>query len=84
MGDLLFRELLAPTVRIETVLQERLWPAMIDGSHIQLVVLNLAINAVQMRCRGGRLTITTSNADSSEPSRPPELYLANHYVIKYR
>ena len=30
--------------------------------------------------RGGRLTITTSNADSSEPSRPPELS-GDDYVI---
>jgi signal transduction histidine kinase len=79
MGDLLFRTI-GSTVRIETVLQKGLWPAMIDGSQIELVVLNLAINARDAMPGGGRLTITTSNADSSEPSRPPEL-TGDDYVI---
>src|SRR4029079_213263 len=63
MGDLLFRTI-GSTVRIETVLQKGLWPAMIDGSQIELRVLNLAINARDAMPGGGRLTITTSNADS--------------------
>ena len=79
MGDLLFRTI-GSTVRIETVLQKGLWPAMIDGSQIELVVLNLAINARDAMPGGGRLTITTSNADSSEPSRPSEL-TGDDYVI---
>ena len=79
MGDLLFRTI-GSTVRIETVLQKGLWPAMIDGSQIELVILNLAINARDAMPGGGRLTITTSNADSSEPSRPPEL-TGDDYVI---
>ena len=79
MGDLLFRTI-GSTVRIETVLQKGLWPAMIDGSQIELVVLNLAINARDAMPGGGRLTITTSNADSSEPNRPPEL-TGDDYVI---
>ena len=62
------------------MLQKGLWPAMIDGSQIELVVLNLAINARDRDAGGGHLTITTSNADGSEPSRPPEL-TGDDYVI---
>ena len=79
MGDLLFRTI-GSTVRIETVLQKGLWPAMIDGSQIELVVLNLAINARDAMPGGGRLTITTSNAGRNEPNRPPEL-IADDYVV---
>jgi signal transduction histidine kinase len=79
MGDLLFRTI-GSTVHIETVLQKGLWPAMIDGSQIELVVLNLAINARDAMPSGGRLTITTSNADRSKLSRPPEL-TGDDYVV---
>jgi signal transduction histidine kinase/ActR/RegA family two-component response regulator len=79
MGDLLFRTI-GSTVRIETVLQKGLWSAMIDGSQIELVILNLAINARDAMPGGGRLTITTSNAGRAEPSRPPEL-TADDYVV---
>ena len=79
MGDLLFRTI-GSTVRIETVLQKGLWSAMIDGSQIELVILNLAINARDAMPGGGRLTITTSNAGRNEPNRPPEL-IADDYVV---
>ncbi len=79
MGDLLFRTI-GSTVRIETVLQKGLWSAMIDGSQIELVILNLAINARDAMPGGGRLTITTSNAGRNEPNRPLEL-IADDYVV---
>jgi CheY-like chemotaxis protein len=79
MGDLLYRTI-GSTVQIETVLQKGLWPAMVDGSQIELVILNLAINARDAMPRGGRLTITTSHADRTEPSRPPEL-TGDDYVV---
>jgi len=43
-SDLLFRTIGA-TVRTETVLTEGLWPALVDPTQIELVLLNLAINA---------------------------------------
>jgi signal transduction histidine kinase len=47
-------------VRIETVLTEGLWPALVDHTQIELVLLNLAINARDAMPAGGRLTIPDS------------------------
>jgi signal transduction histidine kinase len=78
MGDLLFRTI-SGTVRIETVLEKDLWPALADVSQIELVILNLAINARDAMRDGGRLTIRTANVDAGAPQRPAEL-ASGHYV----
>jgi len=80
MGDLLFRTIGA-TVRIETVLQKDLWPALIDSGQIELVILNLAINARDAMPGGGRLTIATANMDRTDPRRPPELPAAEYVTV---
>lgn len=72
MGDLLFRTIGA-TVRIETVLEKDLWQATADPSQIELVVLNLAVNARDAMPEGGRLTITTANVPRADKSKPHEL-----------
>ena len=64
-SDMLFRTIGA-TVRIETVLTEDLWPALADPTQIELVLLNLAINARDAMPNGGRLTIRTANVDRRE------------------
>jgi signal transduction histidine kinase/CheY-like chemotaxis protein len=72
MGDLLFRTIGA-AVRIETVLQRDLWRAMADPSQIELVILNLALNARDAMPQGGRLTISTANIDRDHDGAPGDL-----------
>ena len=60
MGDLL-RATLGRAIRVETRLDERLWPALIDPVQIEHVILNLAINARDAMPDGGTLTISTAN-----------------------
>src|SRR5262245_30936692 len=78
MGDLLFRTI-GSSIRIDTKLQSNLWPALGDPSQIELVILNLALNARDAMPGGGRLTISTSNSGQEDHSRPGEL-ASNEYV----
>ena len=78
MGDLLFRTIGA-TVRIETILEGRLWRATADASQIESVILNLAVNARDAMPDGGRLTIATTNVPRGDRSKPSEL-AAGDYV----
>jgi len=49
------------TVRIEIILGDDLWPALVDANQIELVILNLAINARDAMPAGGVLTIRAEN-----------------------
>ena len=69
MGDLL-RATLGRATRVETRLEERLWPALVDPVQIEHVILNLAINARDAMPDGGTLTIATDEHDTG-PARAP-------------
>nr|WP_276081819.1 response regulator [Methylobacterium sp. GC_Met_2] len=72
MRDLL-QSSIGGAVQIETTLQADLWPALVDATQIELVILNLAINARDAMAVGGRLTIETANVIvTGAPSRPEQ------------
>ncbi len=67
-------------VEVATRLDEAAWPAMADVPQIELVLLNLAINARDAMAGGGRLTISTGAARTGPPARaedPP----AGEYAV---
>ncbi|MDY6923402.1 MAG: response regulator [Pseudomonadota bacterium] len=70
MRDLL-QSTIGGSVRIaEPRLADDIWPAMIDPTQIELVILNLAINARDAMEVGGSLTIATANLTLGEPDTP--------------
>jgi PAS domain S-box-containing protein len=83
----LLQSTIGATTRIETMLSPELWPALADASQIELVLLNLAINArdampaksadpggaiVAGAITGGTITIETANLTLGRPERPEE------------
>ena len=72
MRDLL-QSSIGGAVHIEMTLQPDLWPALVDPTQIELIILNLAINARDAMAVGGSLTIETANVRLiKEPTRPEE------------
>ena len=73
MGDLL-QSSIGGSVDIQPPdLARNLWPAMIDPTQIELVILNLAINARDAMEVGGRLIIATRNIEVSVQEASEEL-----------
>jgi signal transduction histidine kinase len=54
-------------VEIAAELAPDLWPALVDPTQIELVILNLAINARDAMPGGGRLVLETRDVTLSEP-----------------
>jgi signal transduction histidine kinase len=80
MGDML-QSAIGGSVHIEPPqLDPDLWPAMIDPTQIELMILNLAINARDAMAVGGSLLIRTENVSMEEPGRP-EQPPAGEYVV---
>jgi CheY-like chemotaxis protein len=61
------------------VLTEGLWPALVDPTQTELVLLNLAINARDAMPEGGRLTIRTANV--SRGDAPADLAAGDYVLI---
>ncbi len=74
----LMRSTLGGTVELQTVLAPGLWPALVDPTQLELVVLNLAINARDAMLTGGSLTVATANvpaAASGVGGEPKEMVM---------
>ncbi len=78
MRSLLTRTL-APDVRLTVFADPQLWPSQIDPNQIELIILNLAINARDAMPTGGALSIALSNGEPG-PYAPHEL-APGHYVV---
>lgn len=80
MRDLL-QSSIGGAIQIETTLQDGLWPALVDATQIELVILNLAINARDAMAVGGRLTIETANVTVTGAPTRPEQPQPGEYVM---
>jgi PAS domain S-box-containing protein len=65
---------------VALALADDLWPARVDATQLELVILNLAINARDAMGSGGRLTLATANAVLAGPRHSAEP-AAGDYVM---
>jgi PAS domain S-box-containing protein len=72
MSELL-KSTMGGSIAVSARLQPELWSALVDPTQIELVILNLAINARDAMPTGGSLVIETANVTLAEaPSLPGE------------
>ena len=83
MQDLL-QSALGPGVQMATHLAQELRPAMVDPTQIELVILNLVINARDAMPEGGVVTIETANVRRAAPAGPEEPAEGDYVVIRVR
>jgi signal transduction histidine kinase len=83
MRDLL-QSALGRRVQMELQLADDLWQAMVDPTQIELVILNLAINARDAMANGGVVTIETSNLHRGPPTRAEEPAEGDYVAITVR
>jgi signal transduction histidine kinase/ActR/RegA family two-component response regulator len=57
----LLRRSLGEAIDLEAALEPSLWRVFVDPSHVEQLLLNLALNARDAMPRGGRLTVRTAN-----------------------
>ena len=80
MGDLLARTI-GPHVRVETRLDPGLWHALADPTQLEMMILNLAINARDAMPSGGRLTIATRNVEDVPAQLAGELTPGQYVAV---
>jgi PAS domain S-box-containing protein len=80
MRDLL-QSSMGGSVQLSMKLQPGLWPALVDPTQIELVILNLAINARDASPVGGDLIVETANVAVREPAARPEEPCPGDYVM---
>ncbi len=77
----LLRSTMGGSNRIETKLKTGLWEALVDPTQIELIILNLAINARDAMEVGGSLTLETDNVSRTGKARRPEEPPPGDYVM---
>ncbi len=83
MQDLL-QSALGPRVQMATQLAQDLRPAMVDPTQIELVILNLVINARDAMPEGGVVTIETANSRRAAAAGPEGLAAGDYVLVRVR
>lgn len=76
----MLRVTLGGTLQLKTTFAPDLWPALVDPNQIEMIVLNLAINARDAMQPGGTLTLETFNTIIESASFRPEEPSPGEYV----
>jgi PAS domain S-box-containing protein len=71
--DALLQHTLGGLVQVEVTLEPELWLASTDATQLELVLLNLAINARDAMPEGGVLRLATRNVERADTTLPEEL-----------
>jgi signal transduction histidine kinase len=79
MRDLLATTL-GHTVQLRALLHPELWPALVDPTQLEMIILNLAINGRDAMPSGGSMTIETFNTVIGDQSVRPEDPETGEYV----
>ena len=77
----LLRSTLGGGISINTTFGSGIWHALADPTQIELVVLNLVINARDAMENRGKVTIETANAKVGPPEKPEEPPAGNFVMI---
>jgi signal transduction histidine kinase/CheY-like chemotaxis protein len=77
----LLQSTLGGGISINTVLRPEIWHALADPTQIELVVLNLVINARDAMHDRGIVTIETANAKIGPPEKPEEPPAGDYVMI---
>ena len=77
----LLHSTLGGAVTIETDTRAGLWHALVDPTQIEMIILNLAINARDAMGSGGRLALSTANAVIDTPALRAEEPGPGEYVV---
>ena len=77
----LLQSTLGGALRVELVLKSDLWPAIADATQLELIILNLAINARDAMPTGGLIIIHTENIHLTKPPERPEAPAPGDYVV---
>jgi K+-sensing histidine kinase KdpD len=77
----MLRRTLGGTVDVTTVLAPGLWPALVDPHQLELVILNLAINARDAMPLGGRVVIETRNVKASKLDKSAGLAPGDYVLV---
>ncbi len=78
--DVLLNRTLAEDIQLEFRAEEGLWPALVDASQLENVILNLVINARDAMPDGGTITIDLSNVAMSGEQAEEHEVAAGDYI----